>query len=86
MCQKSTVDSNLFFTILFFRAVDSAYAVGDNVYAGDLWVVIELESNGRGVRTALGKAVAAYVCSAIKASQAVGWTPLVVGGKSICCR
>ena len=63
-----------------------AYSVGDRVYAGDLWVVIELESNGRGLRTALGKAVAAHICSAIKASQAVGWTPLVVGGKSICCR
>ena len=37
-------------------------------------------------RTAQGKAISAHVCSAIKASQAVGWTPLVVGGKSSCCR
>ena len=76
----------LIYTIYNSSTADVAYSVGDRVYAGDLWVVIELESNGRGLRTALGKAVAAHICSAIKASQAVGWTPIVVGGKSICCR
>ena len=79
-------DLLLIYTIYHSSTADVAYSVGDRVYAGDLWVVIELESNGRGLRTALGKAVAAHICSAIKASQAVGWTPLVVGGKSICCR
>jgi hypothetical protein len=38
------------------------------------------------IRTAQAKAVTNHACSAIKASQAVGWTPLVVGGKISCCR
>ncbi|TRY81053.1 hypothetical protein TCAL_09447 [Tigriopus californicus] len=66
--------------------LEDVYAVGDPIYARDLWLVIELPSDERGRRTHLGKKMARHVCSAIRAGQAVGWTPLVVGGRSTCCR
>lgn len=67
-------------------SLESLYAVGDPIFARDLWLVIEMPSDERGRRTKLGRGMAKHVCSAIKAGQAVGWTPLVVGGKSSCCR
>eukprot|EP00095_Tigriopus_kingsejongensis_P011851 maker-scaffold493_size155937-snap-gene-0.22 protein:Tk11851 transcript:maker-scaffold493_size155937-snap-gene-0.22-mRNA-1 annotation:"hypothetical protein DAPPUDRAFT_95105" len=66
--------------------LEDVYAVGDPIYARDLWLVVELPSDVRGRRTPLGKQMARHVCSAIRAGQSVGWTPLVVGGRSTCCR
>ena len=65
---------------------DKFYAVGDPVYARDLWLVVELASDDRGRRTREGKQAAGHVCSAIQAAQIVGWTPLIVGARSPCCR
>ena len=48
--------------------------------------MVELASDDRGRRTREGKESAAHVCSAIRAAQTVGWTPLVVGARSPCCR
>ena len=62
------------------------YAVGDPIYARDLWLIVELPSDSRGRRTRLGRKVSGHVCGAIRAGQAVGWTPHVVGGRSTCCR
>jgi hypothetical protein len=72
--------------IYHFFSLESFYAVGDPVYARDLWLVVELASDDRGRRTREGKASAAHVCAAISAAQTVGWTPLIVGARSPCCR
>ena len=72
--------------INFHYSLGEFYAVGDPVYARDLWLVVELASDDRGRRTREGKESAAHVCSAIRAAQTVGWTPLVVGARSPCCR
>jgi len=66
--------------------LEEFYTVGDPVYARDLWLVVELASDNRGRRTREGKESAAHVCSAIRAAQTVGWTPLIVGARSPCCR
>jgi len=66
--------------------LNNFYAVGDPVYARDLWLVVELASDDRGRRTREGKEAAAHACSAIQAAQAIGWTPLIVGARSPCCR
>ena len=71
---------------LSVSSLESVYAVGDPIYARDLWLVIEFPSDGRGRRTKLGRRLARHVCQAVRAGQAVGWTPLVVGGRSTCCR
>ena len=60
--------------------------MGDPVYARDLWLVVELPSDDQGRRTAEGREAAVHVCSAILAAQKAGWTPLIVGGRSNCCR
>ena len=41
----------------FFFSLDHFYAVGDPVYARDLWLVVELASDDRGRRTREGKEV-----------------------------
>lgn len=74
------------FLFLSLFSLEAVYAVGDPVFARDLWLVIELPSDSRGRRTRLGKKIAQHVCEAIRAGQTVGWTPLVVGGRSTCCR
>lgn len=66
--------------------LDKFYAVGDPVYARDLWLVVELASDDKGRRTREGRESAAHVCSAIHAAQSIGWTPLIVGARSPCCR
>ena len=71
---------------LVFFSLSDFYAVGDPVYARDLWLVVELASDDRGRRTREGKEAAAHACSAIQAAQAIGWTPLIVGARSPCCR
>ena len=76
---------NEFFSVFLFSN-ENYYAVGDPVYARDLWLVVELPSDDQGRRTAEGRAAADYVCVAIQAAQNVGWTPLIVGGRSPCCR
>ena len=70
----------------FHFSTENYYAVGSPVYAGDLWLIVELPSDDRGRRTAEGRKSAAHVCSAIQAAQTVGWTPLIVGARSPCCR
>lgn len=68
------------------KSAENYYAVGDPVYARDLWLVVELPSDDQGRRTAEGREAAVHVCSAILAAQKAGWTPLIVGGRSNCCR
>ena len=67
-------------------SLEGFYAVGDPIFARDLWLVVELPSDARGRRTRMGRQIARHVCGAIRAGQRVGWTPLVVGGRSTCCR
>ena len=44
--------------IFFFHfSLNNFYAVGDPVYARDLWLVVELASDDRGRRTREGKEV-----------------------------
>ena len=70
----------------FCFSLENVYAVGDPVYAKDLWLIIELQSDSRGRRTHLGQATADHVCAAIEAGKKIGWTPLLVGGRSKCCK
>jgi len=73
--------SNLSCSHFCHRPTDFAYSVGDRLIGNDLWLIIELESDDRGLRTSLGKAVNEHVCAGVRAAQNVGWTPLVVGAK-----
>lgn len=86
MYMKLLVKSALILKCVSFRRKENFYAVGDPVFARDLWMVVELASDSRGRRTRESKEYAAHVCSAISAAQAIGWTPLIVGARSPCCR
>ena len=78
--------AGIFHFLFFLFSAENYYAVGDPVYAHDLWLVVELPSDDQGRRTAEGREAAVHVCSAILAAQKAGWTPLIVGGRSNCCR
>ena len=82
----SSNSAGIFNFLFFLFSAENYYAVGDPVYARDLWLVVELPSDDQGRRTAEGREAAVHVCSAILAAQKAGWTPLIVGGRSNCCR
>jgi len=66
--------------------VDFAFSIGDKLYADNLWLFIEVESDDQGLRTSQSIAMEEHICSAVRAGKNVGWTPLVTGGKPSCCR
>ena len=55
---KITLGFFIIIKCVFFRfSLNNFYAVGDPVYARDLWLVVELASDDRGRRTREGKEV-----------------------------
>ncbi len=66
--------------------MDFAFSIGDKLYADNLWLFIEVESDDQGLRTAQSIAMEDHICSAVRAGKNVGWTPLVTGGRPSCCR